>query len=464
MLLRDILEWRPLKALLRRPAFPLALQALALLAAAALAWAGWGVGVNEAPKALLTLRKTNLATLGVWGVWWPLMIALALLAGRVWCLACPMEFLSRLGEALGDRARTRHLRLRAWMRRGWFILLGYALLQALVAGLSLHRRPHATTLLLLGLGLLALLSGLLIREGRAFCRSLCPAAALLSAYGRSTPLQLGKRSASVCADCRTRECIDPDRRSRLDARSCPSYLRPFDRRPSDGCVLCLQCVKACPHDNLGWGPAEPGCGARGAALLAPFEAAFVLIAGGFVLHELAGEWPALERAFHAAPEALHRLWPRPAPEWVEAAWFLALFPALFWGLLAALDRLAGARAPLRTRLLGIATGAVPIVASAHLAKALAKVGGWAPYLRLSLLDPQGLATQGALGTGALPLPAPWWGLRGAALSALLLMAGLAWAGLRAKASSLPEARSQRLGLGAALLLFGPILLIWALRG
>ena len=90
-------------------------------------------------------------------------------------------------------------------------------------------------------------------ETRPCTRFFCPAGALLSVYGRQTPLQLEARDPEVCETCATKDCIQEENRNKLDKRSCPSLLRPLDRKPSDGCVLCLQCVKVCPHDNMGVG-------------------------------------------------------------------------------------------------------------------------------------------------------------------------------------------------------------------
>lgn len=39
---------------------------------------GWRIGVAHTADEVMTLRKTNLTTLLVWGIWWPSMIALAL--------------------------------------------------------------------------------------------------------------------------------------------------------------------------------------------------------------------------------------------------------------------------------------------------------------------------------------------------------------------------------------------------
>ncbi|HLA38668.1 MAG TPA: 4Fe-4S binding protein, partial [Candidatus Glassbacteria bacterium] len=85
------------------PVFPVALQALALVAVAWLALNGVGIGAGMKTEELLTLRKTNITTLVVWGLWWPAMITVALAFGRAWCTVCPLELVNRAGEAIARK-------------------------------------------------------------------------------------------------------------------------------------------------------------------------------------------------------------------------------------------------------------------------------------------------------------------------------------------------------------------------
>lgn len=459
----DLLAWRPVRRLVRSAAFPLALQAVALAGLAALVVIGFGVGRGATGEEILTLRKTNLTTLVVWGLWWPGMIAVALTFGRAWCTVCPLELASRLGDAVARRAGWSRLKLGRVLRAGWLVLLAYLALQLLVAGLSIHRVPHATALLLLVLGGGALAAGLLFREPRAFCRAFCPASALLSVYGRQTPVQLEMRDPSVCARCRTQDCVRAEHRYRLDARSCPSLLRPFDRTASDGCVLCLQCAKICPHDNVGLGLVAGDAPIRRRGLLRPFEAAFVMVALGFVSHEVIGEVKWLDAAFHAAPKALGRLVPSLSFGWLEAAWFLVLFPAGVWAVIAAAGFLVGHRGGLGALLLAAATGAAPVVAVAHLAKAAAKIASWGAFLPLAVRDPAGVETMHRLADRSLAAPGRLVGLDvigWVMLAFVIAMAWRAWRWVR----QMPRADTiaARAGLFGAAALFSAVLTVWAL--
>ena len=406
----DLLAWRPVRAIVASAAFPLSLQVLSLVAVVVLAASGLGLGPGMSAEELLTLRKTNLTTLVVWGLWWPGMIAVALAFGRAWCTVCPMELVNRIGDAVARKVGWPRARLSKLLWAGWMIVVVYLALQLLVAGVSLHRVPHYTAIMLMALLGGALLTGLVFRQPRSFCRAFCPAGALLSVYGRYTPLQLEARAPDVCESCPTKDCIRAENRYKFDKRSCPSLLRPFHRDPSDGCVLCLQCAKVCPYDNMGVGIVSDDAPVRRKALLKPYEAAFVMVALGFVAHEVIGEVKWLDSVFHFVPARLAALVAGIPFGWFEALWFLMLFPLVVWGAIAAVGYLAGHRSGLRSLLLAAATGAAPVVAVAHLAKAAAKVSSWGGFLPLSLRDPQGVETFRQLADHLTSAPAPMLGL------------------------------------------------------
>jgi polyferredoxin len=339
----------------------------------------------------------------------------------------------------------------------------YLVLQLFVAGLSIHRVPHFTAILLLSLLGLAAVSGLVFREGRSFCKAFCPASALLSVYSRFTPLQLEARQPSTCDACSTKDCVRAKNRNRFDKRSCPSLLVPYRREPSDGCVLCLQCAKVCPHNNMGFGLVAESAPIRRRQQLRPFEAAFVMIALGFVAHEVIGELKWLDVSFHRVPSGLQMLMPAIPFGWFEALWFLVLFPILVWTLIAGVGYLAGHRSGLRSLLFGAATGAAPIVAIAHLAKAVAKIGSWGGFLPLALQDPRGVATFSRLTDHSLTAPTALLGLNtvgsiALAVTALLIWRGWLWSRHLPDGAVVPA----RTGLTTTGALFSAVLLVWAL--
>lgn len=248
------------------------------------------------------IRKTNLATLVVWGIWWPGLILITILLGRAWCTVCPMEFVSNIANRTAKWLGIKGMVLPDWLRKGFIVLVSYIILQLLVAGFQIHRTPIYTAYMLITLLLVALLVGFLFREPRAFCKSFCPASILLDIYGRLSPVALNNNKDDVCAQCMTKDCVKSENRYRIDGRSCPSFLLPFKLKKSDPCVLCFQCTKICPHDNIGFGIVKSSTHYESHINIP--AVLFIFIASGFVSHELFSEIPALDNIFHTVPKWL----------------------------------------------------------------------------------------------------------------------------------------------------------------
>jgi polyferredoxin len=443
------------------PVFPVALQAIVLVGVVWLAMNGLGIGPAMKADELLTLRKTNMTTVAVWGLGWPARSAVALAFGRAWCTVCPMEMVNRVGDAVARRIGWPRARLGMFLRAGWVVVAIYLMLQLLVAGISIHRVPHYTSMFLLALLGGALVTGLVFRDPRSFCRAFCPAGALLSVYARYTPLQLEARDTSVCDACATKDCVRAKDRQRFDKRSCPSLLTPFRRKPSDGCVLCLQCAKVCPYGNMGLGLVKSDAPVRRKPLLRPFEAAFVMVALGFVAHEVIGEVKWLDAFFHAVPGGLNRCAPWIPFGWFEALWFLVLFPLIVWAVIAGIGYRMGHRSNLRTLLLAAATGAAPVVAVAHLAKSAAKVASWGGFLPLAIRDPRGIETFRGIAHETVNAPAGLLGLSMVGWAMLPLTIMIAWHALHwlrdVPDGSLAAARS---GLFATFMLYALVFAVW----
>jgi ferredoxin len=274
-------------------------------------------------------------------------------------------------------------------------------------------------------------------------------------------VQLEVVAPELCAACASMDCVRAEHRHRFDRRSCPSYNRPFERRAADGCVLCFQCAKVCPQGNVGFGLASSTSAVRVPRRLEPFEAAFVGVAVGFVTHELVGEVEWLDHVFHGPVQALARLVPRVGFGWLEALWFLVLFPAALWGLIATAAWLLGGRSSLRESFLASATGAAPVVAVAHLAKAVSKAGSWATYLPLAVHDRSGLDTADKLAAHALQAPGPLLGLSTVGVAVGLLLVVVGWRSWRSVLAAAPtRLAAARTGLAVVAALYSAVLIAW----
>jgi len=237
---RDLLSWRPLRWLLTRRPLQFALIAPNLLAFTLIVLAGL---VGTATGAM------NFSTIFVWLAWWGLLVLFLIpLAGRAWCAMCPIpapgEWLAR--RAIVERSERAFSLGWAWPKRLQNLWPAFGGLLVLVLfGLIVTTRPLVTALLLLGLTLVALATHLLF-DRRVFCRYLCPVGGLLGVYSMAASLELRARDLDVCRECREKACFRGG-----EGYPCPTFQFPGGGMARNTyCLLCTECLKACPYDNL----------------------------------------------------------------------------------------------------------------------------------------------------------------------------------------------------------------------
>jgi len=413
MLKFDLIGHKKVKALVRSALFPYGLQIVAFGFFLLLITIGLRTGSTAAFSEEMQgiIVNTNFTTLLVWGLWWPSMVIAAILFGRVWCTVCPMELLSNLANRLGKATGMRQLPLPRWVAAGGAALILYVSLQFIVPVFEVDKLPLATAIMLIVLVSIALLVGFLFKEGRAFCKGFCPASLILRAYNLVSPFATRHKSDEVCASCTTRDCVSQATRDQFDARSCPSYLRPYALTKHDDCVNCFQCAKACPKDNIGFGFLRQWRGElRMQALKLPLSM-FIFVEAGYLSHELFAESSYTDHLFHLVPErAAAFLGNQALLPFLEAGWFLVLIPGTI-ALAAWILRLLGRRhSSISDYFSKIAMALLPVLVTGHAAKALIKLNDVAGYLPHALQNPRGLETaeQIAAGTiaGADPLLSP----------------------------------------------------------
>ena len=90
-----------------------------------------------------------------------------------------------------------------------------------------------------------------------FCKFVCPIGQFNFVASTVSPLEVSVRDQDVCAHCDTKDCI----RGRRDQPAGPDFVvlqrgcelalfQPLKVGNMD-CTFCLDCVHACPHDNVG---------------------------------------------------------------------------------------------------------------------------------------------------------------------------------------------------------------------
>lgn len=400
----NLLAVGPIRRLVLWAGFPYVFQLLILGILLLLATLGWG---QLAPKGVpdKLYAKANLVNLAVWGVFWPAIVWATVLLGRVWCTICPLELVSNLFERVGRRFGVAQRSIPAWLRAGWLMVLLYALLQLLVAGLHLHRVPAYTSIFLWAMVATAAVTGMLFRD-RAYCRGFCPVAPLLKVYGRGGMIAARAGGTTACRSCDGKTCAATENRSKLDARSCPTLLNPAVLNNSEDCLLCGQCMKNCEPGNMRLLFRRPFPAEDARVPLASWPVTlFVVIVSGFVTAEVASEWAAAKSVFLAPADWATKALANPAAAgWMEGIWTIVVFPLLLWTAIAGLILLFKGASSLGEGARRVALPVAVVVAAAQMAKGLAQFVSWVGFLPVAWHQPDGINTSLAMAARSMKQP------------------------------------------------------------
>ena len=188
------------------------------------------------------MAAMNVAGVLPWNVVRAVGVLVLLFAGNLFCMACPFTLPRELGRRLGWA----RLRWPQWLRVKW---VGVGLMVVFFFGyerFALWNSPARTAWLLVAYIGAALLVDTFFR-GASFCKYVCPIGQFNFVGSLISPTTLQVRSASTCNTCATRDCI----RGNEQQRGCELELYLPEKRSNADCTLCMDCVKACPHDNIG---------------------------------------------------------------------------------------------------------------------------------------------------------------------------------------------------------------------
>lgn len=247
---RRLPELRLVHPLLRLPAF----QFVAILPTAAIvavvllsSWRG-----IEHPS-------FNFGLVFTWVVWWGALLVSLLVLGRAWCLVCPIgavgEWLQRL--SLWWRSPYTagyHLRWPGALRNMWLPTALFVLFIWLDNGVGFSNSPRMTAGLIAVLLLGAAWVGLVF-ERRAFCRYVCPLTSFIGLNALLSAFELRGRDARICRTlCDTKDCF----RGNARRYGCPMAEFPGAMDTNLQCILCAECMRSCPHDNVALRLRVPG--------------------------------------------------------------------------------------------------------------------------------------------------------------------------------------------------------------
>jgi polyferredoxin len=246
----DILRLPVVGALLRWRHVRLAFQLVLLALAIGIVLHGF-FGPQIAPRNLSTVLTS---------IHWRGLLVLALVAvGNLFCGACPMVLVRDAGRRLVPPRFSFPRRL----RRKWLGLLLLVLVLFSYELFDVWERPAATAWIVLAYFGLALVVDLLFK-GASFCKHICPIGQFNFIAATMSPAELHVRDTERCHSCRTFDCIKGRKTAaegmpvRITRRGCELGLFLPGKIGNLDCTLCLDCVHACPHDNIALVTRVPG--------------------------------------------------------------------------------------------------------------------------------------------------------------------------------------------------------------
>jgi hypothetical protein len=244
----DVLRWPVIGGFLRWRHARTTLQGFLLLAAGVVVLHGL-LGPQIAP--------TNLATVLIWVHYRGLLVIVLLAAGNFFCMGCPFV----LVRDAGRRVRPPCLRWPRGLRTKWIGVTFFVAVLFVYELSSLWALPRATAYLVLAYFGAALAIDLVF-SGATFCKFLCPIGQFNFVASTVSPLELRVRQPETCRTCRTVDCIKGRRQPGVPhpvtQRGCELRLFQPLKVGNMDCTFCLDCVQACPHDNVALAMRVPG--------------------------------------------------------------------------------------------------------------------------------------------------------------------------------------------------------------
>lgn len=196
------------------------------------------------------LAPQNLATTYTWVHFRGALVFVLLLAGNFFCLACPFMLVRNLARKFFRPVRNWPRALRnKWLSLGLFVTMLF-----LYEWLDLWASPWWTAWLIVAYFASALLIDAVFKHA-TFCKFVCPIGQFNFVASTASPLEVAVRDHDVCTSCSTKDCIrgvrEPAAPLVVIQRGCELALFQPRKVGNVDCTFCLDCVQACPHDNVG---------------------------------------------------------------------------------------------------------------------------------------------------------------------------------------------------------------------
>jgi len=191
----------------------------------------------------------NLAGTLPWTHWRGLTVLALLVVGNFFCFACPFTF----ARDLGRRILPANRQWPRWLRTKWISVGLLAIYLWSYEAFSLWNSPWLTAWVIIGYFVAAIVVDGFFR-GASFCKYVCPIGQFHFVQSLVSPFEVKTRDLDVCHSCKSFDCIKGNQQQ----RGCELRLFQPKKESNLDCTFCLDCVRACPHDNIGIITVTPG--------------------------------------------------------------------------------------------------------------------------------------------------------------------------------------------------------------
>lgn len=182
----------------------------------------------------------------VWSLWWPFIYLTLFFIARMWCgFICPLSLVNQWGNRL-HKGRTINYRRWAFLP---FVLFFIVVYLEQTSGLFLS--VPVTIVFFSLFFVIAFVMGVLFTR-YSFCKIICPIGTLLGVFSRLSIIGV-RTKKDICATCTEKSCLLGGK-----AQPCPMFNNVPAIASNKDCLMCMNCVKNCPHDSAHIAVVAPG--------------------------------------------------------------------------------------------------------------------------------------------------------------------------------------------------------------
>lgn len=193
------------------------------------------------------LAAKNVATIAAWVHYRGLVVLALLFFGNLFCAGCPFLLTRGLARRLGRPAH----RFPKPLRNKWTAMVALLAMLFVYEWLDLWASPWLTAWVIVAYFLAAFLFEAFFTHD-AFCLYVCPLGSFNFLYSGVSPTQIASKDLQTCRECVGHECVNGlhGADGHLLQQGCQLELYVPTIQGNLNCTLCLDCVRACPYDNV----------------------------------------------------------------------------------------------------------------------------------------------------------------------------------------------------------------------